>query len=92
MPLSGDRTKSCHVLNEHYSDQKLTLTIEGPAGTQVELPILNRLQKASIHAEGADLAESATGNEGNSVLRKQLATITFPPGEGWKTITVTLTW
>ncbi|HMG86894.1 MAG TPA: hypothetical protein VK574_14275 [Terracidiphilus sp.] len=92
MPSSGDRTKFCHMLSEQYSDQTLTLTIEGPAGTQVELTILSRLQKGSIHAKGADLIESATGSGSESIPRIQLATINFPPGEGWKTITVTLTW
>jgi hypothetical protein len=92
IPIPGDRTKSCHILSEQYSDQKLILTIEGPAGTQLEMPILIRSQKGSIHAEGANLTEPATGNGNTSIPRQRLATINFPPGEGWKTITVTLTW
>ncbi len=91
-PLPGDRTRSYHMLSEEYSDQKQTLTIEGLAGTQVELPVLIRLQKGSIHVEGAALIEPATDSGGNSIPRKQDVAISFPQGEGWKTVTVTLTW
>ena len=92
IPLPGDRSKSPRILSEQYSDQKLALTIEGLAGSQVELPILIRLQRGSIHAEGANLTASAADDGDTSTPRQKFATINFPPGEGWKTVTVTLTW
>jgi glycogen debranching enzyme len=91
-PIPGDRTQSPRVLNEEYGERKLTLAIEGPAGTQAQLPIFVSAAKTTVRAEGAKLGEPAIRSNSEATTPSQIATIDFPAGEGWKTITVRLTW
>jgi glycogen debranching enzyme len=91
-PIPGDRTQSMRILSEEYGERKLTLVVEGPANTKAQFPLFVHTLKTSVRAEGAELVESGThvGPDGTSSQR--IATVNFPAGEGWKTITVTLTW
>jgi glycogen debranching enzyme len=91
-PVPGDRTQSPRVLREEYGERKVTLTIEGPAGTQAQFPVLVYPQKTSVHAEGAELSEPGKRGGPNATPEPQTATVHFPQGDGWKTITVALTW
>ncbi len=91
-PLPGNRTQSMRVLNEHYEDRRLTLSLEAPGGTEAELPLVLATQNLKLHAEGADLPESAGSRTQSTASGSQVMDVHFPPGDGWKTVTVTLTW
>jgi len=91
-PLSGARTQSMRVLNEQYGERKLALTLEGLADTQGQIPFFVHALKTVVHAEGADLSAPAARSGPDASPTAQTATVHFPPGEGWKTITVTLAW
>ncbi len=91
-PVPGDRTQSMRVIHEEYGERKLTLILEGFAGSEAQLPFLVHPLRTSVHAEGADLSTPSARTGPDATLAPQIATVHFPPGEGWKTITVTLTW
>ena len=91
-PIPGDRTQSPRVVNEEYGERKLSLTVEGLAGEQAQLPIFVTAPKVTVRAEGAKLGELPARNNSEATAPSQVATVEFPTGEGWKTITVTLAW
>jgi glycogen debranching enzyme len=80
-PSPGDRTQSMRITSEERSPKQLKLTLEGFAGTSAEVPLILNDSNLKLHADGAELP-----------AEPKSMTIHFPPGEGWKTITVTLTW
>ena len=90
-PFPGARTESMRVLKEDYAERRLTLTIEGRAGTDAHLPFYASDARIRLSAAGADLP-IATAHALESMSQPQTMLIHFPSGEGWKTITVTLTW
>ena len=91
-PLPGDRTQSLRILNEDYGERRLTLTCEGLSGTEARLPLVLTAANLKLRAAGAEL-QSATGEKNPaSPGDGAVVVVRFPPGEGWKTITVTLTW
>ncbi len=91
-PIPGDRTQSMRILSEKYGERKLTLVVEGPANTKAQFPLFVHTLKTSVRVEGAELAESGTHVGPDETSAPRIATVNFPNGEGWKTITVTLTW
>ena len=90
-PIPGSRTESMRVLKEDYAERRLTITIEGRAGTDARLPIYTTDARIKLSAAGADLPIPAS-HEPVATAQPQKMIVHFPPGEGWKTITVTLTW
>jgi glycogen debranching enzyme len=84
-PLPGARTQSMRVLNENYGAHSLTLTLEGMAGTEDELPLFAK-SDVKLKTQGAETSEPSLSPQARTL------NVHFPPGEGWKTITVTLTW
>jgi glycogen debranching enzyme len=91
-PLPGDRTRFARVLNEENGERKLTLTMQGLAGTQAQFQVLVHPLRTTVRAEGADLSEPGQRNGPDANAMPQTGTVHFPPGDGWKTVTVTLTW
>ena len=89
IPTPGDPTEGLRVLGERYGDRpaRLTLTLQGRAATEAQLPLVIDGPATNLHADGATLV---TGDDGRS--HPPALQVHFPPGEGWKTITVTLTW
>jgi glycogen debranching enzyme len=79
--IPGNRTQSPRVIREQYEERKLTFTIEGQAGSEAQLPLILAAPTPKLRATGADLAANSSS-----------LAIHFPPGQGWQTITVTLTW
>ena len=77
------------MLNERYSDRPaaITLTLEGIADTDAQLPLVIADRVPSLHVEGGTLLTPRQASSQEPALL-----VHFPPGEGWKTITVTLTW
>lgn len=84
-PLPGDRTESMRVLEQSYGERQLELAIEGPAGTDAQLPLVVTAPKLKLAAEGAELPQSPDS-------KTPVLALHFPPGEGWKTIEVKLAW
>jgi hypothetical protein len=91
-PVPGDRTQAVRILNEEYGERKLTLTIEGLSGTESELPLVMTIANLKLHVEGADLHTTADENGSTPQPDRSVLIVRFPPGEGWKTITATLSW
>jgi hypothetical protein len=91
-PIPGDRTQSVRVLSEEYGERKLTLILEGPASTQGQFPLFVHPPRTTVRAEGAELALPEGHGGTDTTSTPQIATVNFPAGEGWKTVTVTLTW
>jgi glycogen debranching enzyme len=100
-PLPGARSARFRVLRLDSGDRKLTLTVEGLAGADGVLTLIRhrrfvpKVQADPQVAPGteqstAELAIGADTEEDSSVPIP--LHLYFPPGEGWKTITVTLTW
>jgi hypothetical protein len=91
-PLPGNRTQSMRVLSEEYGDRKLTITLEGLAGTRAQLQVFVRMPKIVVRADGADLSEPPAHTGPDAAGEPQTLTAHFPAGDGWKAITITLTW
>jgi glycogen debranching enzyme len=92
IPSPGDRTRSIRVLNESYAQHQLSLTLEGPAGAQLEIPLVLSVPAPKLRVDGAELQAQPPNSEAGSPARFPAISVQFPPGEGWKTTTVTLSW
>jgi glycogen debranching enzyme len=102
-PVSGGRTQQPRVIRQETADKRIQLTIEGLAGTDAYywiaqpdrvMPRLEISDGLSTKADGQhpgvalSFADSWEMSHGAPLSMH----VVFPPGEGWKTITVTLTW
>jgi hypothetical protein len=101
-PAPGSRTSRMRVLRSDHGERSLTLVVEGPAGSQSELglvrrgPIVPKIERVSA-SDGEPVSRAATLGAFDvyafqNPTAPSLLIFNFPPGEGWKTITVTLTW
>jgi glycogen debranching enzyme len=100
--LPGARTSKFRILRSEYGDRKLTLAVEGLAGSDGIFRLIRH---------GHFLPKVETDPPSNPAANKQFANLSyrdcdadfyackwmpllfhFPEGEGWQTITVTLTW
>ena len=91
-PIPGSRTQNTRILSQTYAAHQLTLTVQGPAGSQAELPLVLSSPALKLHADGAELMDTPQSKEDKTPGRALAVTVHFPSGEGWKTATVTLTW
>ncbi len=91
-PLPGDRTQSTRVVAQSYGAHNMTLTLEGPAGSQIELPLVLSAPAPKLRAEGAVLQAQPRPDESGKTVEFPALAVAFPAGDGWKTVTVTLTW
>lgn len=101
-PPPGSRTSRFRVLHSEYGEHRLTLVVEGPAGSQGELglvrrgPVVPKIERVS--ADGGEPADGSAMLGAFDVYALQnpsapsMLIFNFPPGAGWKTITVTLGW
>ena len=105
VPAPGSRTGRGRIVSEQWSDHKATLVFEAPAGVNGHYFILRHqlLPKLKVDCPDVkvDLPNGASksipcGSMIDSANRDPnlpvMITPQAPPGEGWKTITVTLTW
>jgi glycogen debranching enzyme len=98
----GDRTGNMRVLQEDNGTRSVTLTLEGEAGSSglVSLfrneriePQVSTINGKPRNLEQPEASVSYRDCDANPYECKTLPLVVrFPPGEGWKTITVTLTW
>jgi glycogen debranching enzyme len=88
-PLPGNRAQSLRVIDEEYGERKLTLALEAPAGTGAIIPLIITAPNLQLHTSGASLAPRPDPQVPQAA---PYIIVTFPPGTGWQTVTVTLTW
>ena len=100
-PVPGARNSRFRVLSSHAEGRKLVLSVEGLAGTTGYLRLVRHgrfVPKVQAEPPVAAGTEEATAEVSVVLDAEQDATVPillhlhFPPGEGWKTVTVTLTW
>jgi glycogen debranching enzyme len=99
-PFSGARTSRFRILHSEYADHRLTLVGEGLAGTEGIVSLIRHghfIPKVDSFANLPTSSESADAKISMRELSDDptvpaLLVFDFPPGDGWKTITVTLTW
>jgi hypothetical protein len=96
-PLAGARTSRFRILRAEDGDHKLVLTVEGLAGSAGLVSLIRHghfIPKVQTHAGAAANASiSFRGCDADPYACTELPlTLEFPAGEGWKTITVTLSW
>lgn len=92
-PLPGGRTRSARVLDESFAPRQWTLRLEGLAGSEVHVGYFLNDPNLKLSATGAELKEDERHFSGAGLARPPHTIIVrFPPGEGWKTVTVTLRW
>ena len=89
--LPGERTQSMRIIAEEYGDRTLSLTVEGLAGTDAQIPVLFHPVRGAVRAAGAELSAAGPRVSPDAAV-EQRATVHFPAGDGWKTVTVTLSW
>jgi glycogen debranching enzyme len=96
-PLPGSRTSKIRFLHTEYGDHKLVLTVEGIAGSTGIVSVVRHghfvPKVESESSPGSDASISFRSCDANPLgCTSYPLILNFPPGEGWKTITVTLTW
>jgi hypothetical protein len=93
----GARTTKFRVLHSENQDRKLTITIEGLAGSDGVLRVIRNghfIPEVKTEPSAAqDASVSYRSCDGDRYACKWMPLVFhFPSGEGWQTITVTLTW
>jgi glycogen debranching enzyme len=101
-PLPGARTSKFRFLQAEYGDRKLVLRTEGLAGSNAIVSLVRHghfVPKVQAEPNAAPDSQSQFASisfrncDADPYACTSLPLILeFPPGEGWKTITVTLTW
>jgi hypothetical protein len=102
-PAPGARTSQFRVLSEEYGSRKIMLTVEGLADSKADLVVIPHRSAKDRKQIAAGIGDDSA-SKGASATLAALDTahydpkapmdmqLHFPPGEGWKTITVILTW
>ncbi len=94
--VSGARTRKFRALRSEYGDRQLKLTIEGAGGSDGVLRLIRNGQfvpKVASESPAGDASLSFRSCDANPLgCTWYPLTFHFPEGEGWKTITVSLTW
>ena len=96
-PLPGSQTSRFRILHSESTSHSLVLNVEGLAGSSGIVNLYRHghfIPKARSESTSAPEASiSFRACDADPYACKTLPLIlNFPPGEGWKTITVTLTW
>ena len=85
LPEAGSQTTQPRVIDESYQPERLSLTLEGPAGTTVDLSV-KRNMSPSLPKRSADIKV-----EGAELIGDKLR-ISFPQGSGFVSQKVLLSW
>ena len=107
-PTAGRSTERFRIISEESGNRQIKLIVEGLGDSRADLTVLRHklVQPKMSVPPGIHTNEDETNPEskGPAVSLSFLDTahedpkiperlaFHFPPGEGWKTITVTLTW
>ncbi len=102
LPIPGSRPSQMKVVSSEYEPRKLTLVLEGLAGTTEHLCLrentsaaaLNvKLDKASItQNSGVQLTKANCADDPRTSAQSRSLQIHFPEGQGWQTTQVSLGW
>lgn len=96
-PLPGARTSKFRFTRSEYTDHKLVLTAEGLAGSTGIVSLIPhgrfvpKVQTAPSSAPDATISFRGCDADPHACTSFPL-TLNFPPGTGFQTLTVTLTW
>ena len=85
LPSAGSRTGQLKVLSQYEDGRSATLELEAEAGTNAQLHIRQNHPNLKLKAAGAVLGDSLAN--GLTPL-----TVAFPPGTGYQTQTIKITW
>jgi glycogen debranching enzyme len=96
-PLPGARTSRFRIVHSEYSEHKLVLTAEGLGGSEGVASLVRHGRfipkvQNETSGPGAGEAKISMREPGDDPAAPALLVVDFPPGDGWKTMTVTLTW
>jgi glycogen debranching enzyme len=100
-PNPGARNERFRIVREDYAEHRLILAIDGPASSSGAVSLLRHGQFVPAIKVDPSMPSGAKQNYVGISMRDDgsrdpsipiLLSFHFPPGEGWKTITVTLTW
>jgi glycogen debranching enzyme len=84
LPPPDSVTQQMKVLDEQWDRRSLTLTLAGQAGSQETLTVRQNAPDLAMQCMNGTLGDLKNG------LRP--VTVTFPPGSGYVTVTVTFAW
>jgi hypothetical protein len=106
-PVGGDRTQDVRVLSEQWGPNQVKLTIEGPANSSSLFGVHRRRAMPGLRVDSPENTdkEHLAAEISDPTVRHApdplkvdakpgmvLLWLRFPPGEGWKTVTATLSW
>jgi len=94
-PDPGARPSRFRILHSDYQQNRLTLVVEGTAASSSVVAVVRhgRIQPRILNASSdSGPADVRLLNPDEGQLVPLLFSFTFPPGDGWKSMTVTLTW
>jgi hypothetical protein len=101
IPTAGSRTEHSHVLREDWRANRATIVFEGLAGSRAEYDLVGIDATPHLElnsSENLGFAPKDYANLAAYVMpckypcKSEALDLKFPSGNGWKTITVTLTW
>ncbi|HEY2470846.1 MAG TPA: hypothetical protein VGI45_23840 [Terracidiphilus sp.] len=102
IPQLGSRTVNARVIHEAWRANSATFVFEGPAGSRASYDLLGMVRSPQLKLESPENMgrDAFRWNDDLAVYVVPCKApceatgmdLHFPPGEGWKTITVTLTW
>ena len=103
-PHPGARTEATRILRETWGTHLVTVVFEGQAGATSNVQVLRRslLPHLKVESPGSNMAPAETTHPAASITMDEagnqdpavpaILTLHFPPGTGFQTLTVTLTW
>jgi glycogen debranching enzyme len=102
-PPPGARTTEFRILHEESGPNKVTITAQAQAGSHADILVKrHKLVRIHVHVDGGLSNDTGAEHPGANVTGIDAAfsdfkqplglNFYFPPGEGWKLITVPLTW
>ncbi len=81
LPPPGSRPEQLKILSTDYTSHSLTVKVQGQPGTESHLAVTTN-QPVQLKLTTADGIE----------FKDKDVALHFPPGQGWQTLTLTLTW
>jgi len=99
LPAPGSRPAQLKILSTKYDKNQLTLSVTGPAGSSSTLllapdQLIRKLKLEQDSEKNGSASLNIAGPFHDPLMPKEPMKLDlhFPPGEGWQTLTLTLTW
>lgn len=88
-PLPGARTERARVLRAEYGEHQLRLMLEGRAGTEITVPLVQHVKaEPAVKSGPGQVGKCTAGSLCNGLPLE----VKFPAGSGWVTAEVTVGW